>query len=85
MKVLYIHMAGAFGGASRSLYEAVRSFPAGAVTPVFVAPRGSVLDFFSRLGEVIVARGISQFDNTRYGHYRGLRWLILLREMAYLP
>jgi glycosyltransferase involved in cell wall biosynthesis len=29
--------------------------------------------------------GLSQLDNTRYGHYRGLRWMILLRELVYLP
>lgn len=27
---------------------------------------------------------MSQWDDTRYGHYRGLRWLILLREIAWL-
>jgi glycosyltransferase involved in cell wall biosynthesis len=26
-----------------------------------------------------------KFDNTRYGFYRGFRWLILLREFFYLP
>ena len=26
-----------------------------------------------------------QFDNTRYSYYRGLRWLVVLREIAYLP
>jgi glycosyltransferase involved in cell wall biosynthesis len=29
--------------------------------------------------------GLSQFDNTLYGHYRGSRWLILLRELWFLP
>lgn len=35
--------------------------------------------------EVLGCRGVSQFDNTRYGYYRGLRWLVLLREIFYLP
>lgn len=85
MKVLYIHMIGAFGGASRSLTEAVGAFPAGAVEPHFVTAAGSVEPFFARLGPVETARGMSQFDNTRYSHYRGLRWLVVLRELAYLP
>lgn len=85
MKVLYIHMIGAFGGASRSLTEAVGAFPAGAVEPHFVTAVGSVEPFFARLGPVETARGMSQFDNTRYSHYRGLRWLVVLRELAYLP
>ena len=29
--------------------------------------------------------GISQFDNTRFGFYRGLRWIVLLREIFCLP
>jgi glycosyltransferase involved in cell wall biosynthesis len=35
--------------------------------------------------QVVPVRGLSQFDNTRYGHYRRLRWIILLRELAFLP
>ncbi|MEO5844601.1 MAG: glycosyltransferase family 4 protein, partial [Caldimonas sp.] len=85
LRVLYLHMIGPFGGASRSLCEAVGAFPAGAVQPFFVTQRGSVTRFFSRLGEVVEARGMSQFDNTRYSRYRGTRWLVLLRELAYLP
>jgi glycosyltransferase involved in cell wall biosynthesis len=82
---LYIHMTGAFAGGSRSLYEVVRALPAGEVEPVFIAPRGSVHRFFSQLGPTIEARAISQLDNTRYGYYRGLRWLIVLRELAFIP
>ena len=78
-------MTGTFGGSSRSLYEAVRALPEGEVEPLFVAPRGSVHEFFARIGEVIETRGVSRFDNTRYSHYRGLRWLVLLRELAFLP
>lgn len=85
MKVLYIHMIGAFGGASRSLTEAVESFPAGTVEPHFITARGSVEPFFAHLGPVETARGISQLDNTCYSYYRGLRWLIVLRELSYLP
>lgn len=85
MKVLYLHMIGAFGGASRSLYEAVRAFPDGAVEARFVTPRGSVTRFFSEIGEVAEASGLSQFDDTRYSYYRGLRWLVLAREIVRIP
>ncbi len=78
-------MIGAFGGASRSLTEAIGAFPDDAVEPYFITARGSVEPFFGRLGPVETARGMSQFDNTRYSHYRGLRWLVALRELAYLP
>jgi len=85
MKILYIHMTGAFAGGCRSLYEAVRALPEGEVQSLFVAPRGTVHDFFARIGEVIDTRGMSQLDHTRYNYYRGLRWLVVLRELAFLP
>src|SRR6516164_6952647 len=85
LRVLYLHMIGPFGGSSRSLFEAIGAFPPGAVQPFFVTQRGSVTRFFSRLGEVIEARGMSRFDDTLYSRYRGVRWLVLLRELAYLP
>lgn len=85
LRVLYLHLTGAFGGSSRSLYEAIRAFPAGQVEPVFVTQRGTVQQFFSQLGKVYTTRGLTQFDDTRYSHYRGLRWLVLLRELSYLP
>jgi glycosyltransferase involved in cell wall biosynthesis len=78
-------MTGAFAGGCRSLYEVVRAVPKGEIESLFVAPRGSVHDFFSRLGEVVETRGISQFDNTRYSYYRGLRWLVVIRELAFIP
>jgi glycosyltransferase involved in cell wall biosynthesis len=85
LRVLYLHMIGPFGGASRSLFEAVRAFPPGEVKPSFVTQRGTVCAFFARLGDVVESRGLTQFDHTRYSHYRGARWLVLLRELAYLP
>jgi glycosyltransferase involved in cell wall biosynthesis len=78
-------MTGAFAGGCRSLYEAVQALPAGEVQPFFVAPRGTVHDFFGKIGEVIETWGVSQFDNTRYSYYRGLRWLVVLRELVFLP
>lgn len=85
LKVLYLHMTGAFGGSSRSLVEVIGAFPQGAVEPRFVAPRGSASDFFRKFGDVIEARDLSRFDNTRYSYYRGFRWLVLAREIALVP
>ncbi|MCC7483959.1 MAG: glycosyltransferase family 4 protein [Burkholderiales bacterium] len=84
--VLYIHHAGAFGGASRSLLELMEGFPPGSVTARLLAQRGSAAAAFAERGiATLETRGISQFDHTRYGHYRGRRWLLLARELAYLP
>ena len=49
-------------------------------------PRGQAATLFAREGYAVTTiRGMTQFDCTRYGHYRGLRWLIALRELFYLP
>jgi len=86
LQVLYVHHAGPFGGASRSLYELIRSFPEEAVKPLVLTRRGQFLSILDTAGiEAMGCSGISQFDNTRYSHYRGARWLVLLREIAYLP
>ena len=51
-----------------------------------VAPFGSATAAFRAAGmDVMETRGLTQFDNTRYGHYRGLRWLIIIRELMFLP
>jgi glycosyltransferase involved in cell wall biosynthesis len=86
LRVLYIHHAGPFGGASRSLLELIHSFPEGAVQPLVLTRRGQFLQILEAAHvETIGCGGVSQFDNSRYGFYRGMRWLILLREIAYLP
>lgn len=86
IKVLYIHPAGAFGGASRSLLDVIRSFESGRIAPFVLTKRGDVAARMMEVGiPVMESRGLSQWDNTSFGYYRGLRWLILLREIAYLP
>jgi glycosyltransferase involved in cell wall biosynthesis len=86
VKVLYLDSDGPLGGASRSLFEVVRPLSAGAVDPYFVAVQGTALDFYSQIAkDVVVTRGLTKFDNTRYSYYRGVRWLILIREVFYFP
>lgn len=86
LKVLYIDGVGPFGGASRSLYEAMNAFPPDSVERYFVIQKGTVLDFYGRLAkDVIATRGLTRFDNSRASHYRGVRWIVPLRELAWLP
>jgi glycosyltransferase involved in cell wall biosynthesis len=86
LKVLYIDGVGPFGGASRSLYEAMSAFPEGSVDRYFVMQRGTALDFYGKLAsDVIATRGLTRFDDTRVGHYRGVRWLVPIREALYFP
>lgn len=84
--MLFLHHAAAFGGASRSLLELIQSLPVGAVEALVLTRRGQFQEILKKQGvEVLGCAGVSQFDNTRYSHYRGWRWLVMLREMAYLP
>ena len=86
MKVLYIDGDGPMGGASRSLYEAVSGLVGKGVSPYFLVSSGTASNFYKKVAvDLIETRGMSKFDNTRYGHYRGARWLIVLRELFYFP
>lgn len=86
LRVLYVDGVGPFGGASRSLFEVVRALPSETVKPLFLAADGSALDFYRQLtDEFVITRGLTRFDNTRYSHYRGARWLVVLRELYHIP
>lgn len=86
MRVLYLDSDGPLGGASRSLFELVRQLATNGVDPYFVAVDGTALNFYSQVAkDMVVTRGLTKFDNTRYSYYRGVRWLILLREIFYFP
>ena len=84
LTVLYIHASAAFGGASKSLCELLQAIPAGCVKAIVLCPPGSAAERFRRAGaQVVGAWGIPKWDHTRYGFYRGIRWLLLLREWLF--
>lgn len=86
MKVLYVDAVGPFGGASRSLFEMVRRLAAGAVEPYFVMQRGTAQAYYGQVAKgIVTTRGMTRFDNTRATHYRGVRWLVVLRELFHFP
>lgn len=86
IRVLYLHPFGVYGGATKSLAEMFASMPSEQVVGTALAPRGVAARSLEAAGiRVLPVPGIPQFDDTRYGHYRGLRWLILLREFLYWP
>ncbi|SDT90892.1 glycosyltransferase family 4 protein [Geopseudomonas guangdongensis] len=85
-RVLYLHPAAAFGGASKSLIELFTRLHSLGVQGTVVTPDGPVCEAFVKAGmDVRKVKGLSQFDNTRFSHYRRLRWIILLREIFLLP
>ena len=84
MKVLYINHYGVFGGAQRSMLEMLDAFPSGVVEPVILSPKGKATIVFQKSGiPCYTVAGISKFDHTLYSYYRGVRWMILLRELLY--
>lgn len=87
MRVLYLHPAGTFGGASKSLIELyLAAKKQGAIEACIVTPAGSAANAFRDAGmHVTETLGLAQFDHTRFGYYRNVRWIILLRELFFLP
>lgn len=85
-KVLYIDGVGVFGGACRSLFENIKILKDKEVDPYFIIQKGSILKYYGLLSKNIISVfGISRFDNTKYSYYKGLRWLILIRELFFVP
>jgi glycosyltransferase involved in cell wall biosynthesis len=86
LRALYLHPAAAYGGASKSLIELFEQLRTMGVEGTVLTPRGSASIAFDKAGlQIETVKGLSQFDNTRYGHYRRQRWIILLRELFLLP
>lgn len=86
MNILYIDGVGPWGGASRSLFEALNNFPEDEVNKYFVIAKGTIEKHYSPLAkDYIITKGLMRFDNTDYSYYRGIRWLVFFRELAYLP
>lgn len=85
LSVVYIHPIGIFGGASRSLLELLRAFSGDSIQPYVVSQKGQVAFILAGANiSVVTASGLAQFDNTFFSYYRGLRWLVLMRELAFL-
>lgn len=62
----------------------IRALPPGSIKPHLITQKGDVAIIFKREGiPVIDTPGISQFDNTRFGHYQKYRWLLIFREFFY--
>ena len=86
MKVLFIDGVGVFGGACRSLYENLKFLRKKEIEFFFIIQNGTIKDYYRKFSNnIITSIGLTRFDNTEYSYYRGLRWLVLLREIFYLP
>ena len=85
IQVLFLHPFSVYGGSTKSLVEMFSALPPGAVRGTCLAPSGLAEQALRSAGmSVIPVLGLSQWDNTRIGYYRGLRWIVLLRELLLL-
>ena len=82
-RILYVHPIGQFSGSLKSLEESVRSVRK-KYNVCFLVPDGVATKRLSKYGEVISNIGLSKFDNSKIGYYRGLRWLVLIREIFFV-
>jgi glycosyltransferase involved in cell wall biosynthesis len=86
IKILYIDSIGPFGGASRSLIENLNVLKNEDLNLKFIITKGSSVSFYKNFSDdYICSKGYFKFDNTAYSRYKGVRWLILIREFFYLP
>jgi glycosyltransferase involved in cell wall biosynthesis len=86
MRVAFIYTAPHFSGAAVSLAEFLGAIGE-RVEATIILPRGSAAQFFANLRrpKVYTVPWLSQFDHTRFGRYRRLRWLVAVRELLMLP
>lgn len=86
LRILYLHPVAKFGGASKSLIEMWKALRTHAVTAEVICPSGSAATHFVANGmSARTCVGLPQWDNSRYGAYRGARWLVVLREILLWP
>jgi glycosyltransferase involved in cell wall biosynthesis len=84
--ILYLQPSGVFGGSPKSLIELFRCLAKSGAKATVLTPHGTAAGAFASSGmNLVLVKGLSKFDNTRFGYYRGLRWLIVLRELFFLP
>ncbi len=80
-KLFLIHNHKNFSGAARSLGETVISLRK-KMEFVIICPQGSSSKFFKSLNvNVIEIKFVPRFNHFESGYYRGLRWLMLIREV----
>lgn len=87
MRIFFLHGVSAFGGSTKSLLELFTQLKVHGIEGTVLCPAGKSEKFLSSNGMTThTVLGISQFNNTLFSYYRGLRWLILIRELwFFLP
>tara|TARA_A100001015_G_scaffold319972_1_gene444720 strand:+ start:2875 stop:4083 length:1209 start_codon:yes stop_codon:yes gene_type:complete len=81
--ILFIHHCRHSGGASRSLLNYLNDIRE-RVNIYLLVPKGEIENTLKKLHlNFLAILGVSQFDNSEIGYYRGKRWLVLIRELFF--
>jgi glycosyltransferase involved in cell wall biosynthesis len=84
-RVLYVHHRGEGGGAPESLAELIRALDRDRFEPHVYCPPGPAASLFRAAGASVHTGPVAGFTHIWAATYRGLRWVLLLRELARLP
>lgn len=84
-KILIIHHRSQYGGAPKSLIENLKFLQQSKNLEIdIICPFGDVYKRLSKMKiNLIKTYGVPLFDNSNYGYYKNLRWLIILRELYF--
>lgn len=81
--ILFIHPIKEFSGSLKSLEQYLKLLKK-EYNFTFLVPSGIASNRLKIYGNVVNVPGLSKFDNSQIGYYRGLRWFLLFREFIYL-
>jgi glycosyltransferase involved in cell wall biosynthesis len=84
-RVLYVHHRGEGGGAPESLAQLIRALDRDRFEPHVYCPPGPAASLFRAAGASVHTGPVAGFTHIWAATYRGVRWLLLLRELARLP
>jgi len=80
-RLFLIHNHKNFSGAARSLGETILNLKK-KIEFIVICPKGSSSKFFKALNiQVLETRFIPRFNHYEIGYYRGIRWILIVREI----
>lgn len=80
-KIFVVHHHKNFSGAARSIGELILSLK-NKIDFYVICPRGSSSSYFKKINKkVIEVKMVPRFNHFEIGHYTGVRWFLILREL----
>ena len=84
-RILYVHHRSELGGAPTSLSYIIRNLDPERYEAHVFCPPGPAADLFRESGATVHTGVVAGFTHIWASVYRGRRWLLLLRELSWLP